>query len=186
MAAGIHERSVVIDGLQICDWSREIFEEQHEAGLTAVNCTCSVWEGFAATMENVAAFRRRIEDNADILRPIASMSDIAAAKREGRVGIILGFQNTWAIEDRLERLELFHGLGVRIIQMTYNTQNLVGAGCLGVARRRPCLTTAEMSSPRSTGSESSPTSRTWARKPPPRSSRAPRSRSCIPTCARTS
>ena len=129
MAVSTHERSVVIDGLQICNWSREIFEEQHEAGLTAVNCTCSVWEGFAATMENVATFRSRIADNADILRPVTRLADIASAKEEGRVGIILGFQNTWAIEDRLDRLELFHGLGVRVIQMTYNTQNLVGAGC---------------------------------------------------------
>ena len=129
MTETLHERSIVIDGLEICNWSREIFEEQQQAGLTAVNCTCSVWEGFAATMENVATFRARIADNADILRPVTCLADIAAAKDEGRVGVILGFQNTWAIEDRIERLELFHGLGVRVIQMTYNTQNLVGAGC---------------------------------------------------------
>lgn len=129
MTASLHERSLVIDGLQICNWSREIFEEQHRAGLSAVNCTCSIWEGFAATMKNVATFRARIHENSDILRPIASVADISSAKSEHRVGVILGFQNTWAIEDSIERLELFHGLGVRVIQMTYNTQNLVGAGC---------------------------------------------------------
>jgi membrane dipeptidase len=129
MAGTLHERSVAIDGLQICNWSREIFEEQHAAGLTAVNCTCSVWEGFDETMENVGVFRARIAEHADILRPVHALADVAAAKEEGRVGIILGFQNTWPLEDRLDRLELFHGLGVRIIQMTYNTQNLVGAGC---------------------------------------------------------
>ncbi len=129
MTASLHERSLVIDGLQICSWSREIFEEQQQAGLSAVNYTCSVWEGFAATMENVATFRARIEENSDILRSVTSVADISAAKRKKRVGVILGFQNTWAIEDRIDRLELFHGLGVRVIQMTYNTQNLVGAGC---------------------------------------------------------
>ncbi len=129
MTLTLHERSVVIDGLQVCKWSREIFEQQQQAGLTAVNCTCSIWEGFAATMENVGEFRAWIAENADVLRPVADAADIVAAKEEGRVGVILGFQNTWPIEDRIDRLELFHGLGVRIIQMTYNTQNLVGAGC---------------------------------------------------------
>ena len=129
MTASLHERSLVIDGLQICNWNREIFEEQHAAGLSAVNCTCSIWEGFAATMENVASFRARIKENADILRPISGVADIETARAENRVGVVLGFQNTWAIEDRIDRLELFHGLGVRVIQMTYNTQNLVGAGC---------------------------------------------------------
>ena len=80
-------------------------------------------------MENVATFRARVADNSDILRPVTCLADVASAKEEGRVGVILGFQNTWAIEDRIDRLELFHGLGVRVIQMTYNTQNLVGAGC---------------------------------------------------------
>jgi membrane dipeptidase len=57
------------------------------------------------------------------------VADIRRAKAEGRVGIILGWQNTSGIDDDLGNLVLFRDLGVRVMQLTYNTQNLVGAGC---------------------------------------------------------
>src|SRR5262249_4223048 len=56
-------------------------------------------------------------------------SDIQRAKEEGKVGIILGWQNTSGIEDQLGYLQLFKELGVHVMQLTYNTQNLVGTGC---------------------------------------------------------
>ncbi len=42
---------------------------------------------------------------------------------------MLGWQNTSPIEDDLRRLSLFHELGLRIVQLAYNTQNFVGSGC---------------------------------------------------------
>lgn len=125
----LHHDAVVIDGLMICRWSREIFSEMHGAGITAANCTVSVWEGFGETMENVASFARWFEECPELIRQVRTVDDIAAAREEGRVGIILGFQNLGAIEGRLSYLRLFHDLGVRIAQLAYNTQNLIGAGC---------------------------------------------------------
>jgi membrane dipeptidase len=121
--------SIVVDGLEVANWSREVFEDMHRAGITAVNCTCCIWEGFEETMANVTRFGRWLREYDDILRPVDSVGDIEAAKREGRVGIILGWQNISGIEDRLEYLEVFKRLGVGIVQLAYNTQNLVGAGC---------------------------------------------------------
>ena len=43
--------------------------------------------------------------------------------------MVLGWQNASPIGNRLDRLELFHTLGVRIIQVTYNERNLLGNGC---------------------------------------------------------
>jgi membrane dipeptidase len=127
--ATLHEDAIVIDGLLISNWSREIFEEMHAAGYTAASCTCSVWEDFHGSMQNVARFKGWIEENADILRPVHATADIAAAKAEGRVGVLLSWQNTSGIEDRLDYLALFKELGVGIMQLTYNTQNLIGSGC---------------------------------------------------------
>ena len=61
--------------------------------------------------------------------PIHKTADILRAKAEGKVGIILGWQNTLAIESNIDMLHVFRDLGVRIMQLTYNTQNLVGSGC---------------------------------------------------------
>lgn len=125
----LHESAVVIDGLIIAKWSRGVFEDMRRGGLTAANCTCCVWEGFNGTMDNVAAWKRWLAENDDILTQVHSTADIRRAKEEGRVGIILGWQNTSGIEDQLDYLRVFRDLGVRVMQLTYNTQNFVGSGC---------------------------------------------------------
>ena len=51
---GIDDSLIVIDGLVISKWSREVFVDMRKGGLTAANCTCSIWEGFAETMRNIA------------------------------------------------------------------------------------------------------------------------------------
>ena len=43
-----------------------IFEQMARAGLTAANCTVAVWEGFVATMSNIASFKRWLSKNAAI------------------------------------------------------------------------------------------------------------------------
>ncbi len=128
-AAALHRDAVVVDGLIVANWSRAIFEDMRRGGLTAANCTCSVWEDFRGTMDNVAAWKRRFEEHADLITQVYTTGDILRAKREGRTGIILGWQNLSGIDDRIGYLAIFKELGVGIMQLAYNTQNLVGAGC---------------------------------------------------------
>ena len=128
-AADLHREAYVIDGLMISKWHRPVLEDMHRGGLTAVSCTCSVWEGFRASMTNVARWKILFDKNADIITQVHTTEDIRRAKREGKVGIILSWQNTSGIEDRIEYLVLFRDLGVRVMQLTYNTQNWVGTGC---------------------------------------------------------
>lgn len=42
--AELHADSIVIDGLIIAKWNRELFEDMRKGGLTAANCTVSVWK----------------------------------------------------------------------------------------------------------------------------------------------
>lgn len=125
----LHENLIVVDGLLICRWSRSVFEDMRRSGLAAANCTCSVWEDFRSTMDNIAQWKRWFREHNDILLPVHCTADIRRARQESKVGIVLGFQNTSAIEDRISYLQLFKDLGVGIMQLTYNTQNLSGSGC---------------------------------------------------------
>jgi len=125
----LHADMIVIDGLIISKWSRAVFADMRAGGLTAANCTCSVWEGFADTMRNIAHWKRWFRDHADLIVPVHTTADIAQAKRTGKTGIFLGFQNVSAFEDQLGYIQLFKELGVGAVQMAYNTQNLVGTGC---------------------------------------------------------
>ena len=125
----LHADALVIDGLVISNWSRQVFEDLHAGGVNAVNCTCSVWEGMRETLVNIARWSGWFRENDDLILPVKVVADIERAKRENRVGIILGWQNTSALEDRADLVAVFKALGVGVMQLTYNTQNLVGSGC---------------------------------------------------------
>ncbi|HVM81637.1 MAG TPA: dipeptidase [Stellaceae bacterium] len=127
--SALHADMIVIDGLIISRWSRAVFEDMRRGGLSAANCTCSVWEGFEATMRNIAEWKRSFREHADLIVPVRRAADIRRAKEAGKTGVILGFQNVSAFEDRLGYIGLFKELGVGVVQLAYNTQNLIGTGC---------------------------------------------------------
>jgi len=120
---------ISIDALAIAKFSRSIFKDMQRGQITAANCTCSVWENFYQTIENLTTWNDHFRKNSDIICHVKSPEDIIKAKENGKVGIILGWQNTSAIENDVKKLQIFYDLGVRVVQLTYNTQNLVGSGC---------------------------------------------------------
>ena len=125
----LHENLIVIDGLIVSNWSEDVFRDMRKGGLTAANCTCCVWEGFAETMNNIARWNGWFREHDDLIVKARTAVDIRKAKEDGRTAIILGFQNTSAFEDKLGAVQLFKDVGVGIAQLTYNTQNYAGSGC---------------------------------------------------------
>ena len=126
----IYEEAVVIDALNVSNWeSPAVFSSLGASGLTAINATVATWENFTETMDNIAAWPARFQEYSGTISQVRSTQDILQAKKDGVVGVILGFQNASPIENKLERLELFHQLGVRVIQLTYHERNLLGNGC---------------------------------------------------------
>lgn len=125
----LHKSSIVIDGLNISNFNRDVFEDMSKGGVTAVNCTVSVWEGFQKTVDNINMMKEAIRESDDILMLARTTADIYEAKKNNKTGIILGFQNAYAFEDDLSYISLFKDLGVNVVQLCYNTQNLVGTGC---------------------------------------------------------
>ena len=70
--------------------------------------------------------------------------DVVAAKASGRIAIFFGFQNCSPIEEDLGLVQIFHELGVRFMQLTYNNQSVLGGGCYeaedsGLTRFGRCL-----------------------------------------------
>ena len=129
-AKALHKDSIIIDGLEISNWSRSVFENMRKGGLTAVNATVAVIENFTKTMENIAWWHKAFEKNSDLICQVRNVADIKRAKEADKTGIIFGFQNLSPIEDDLDRLAAFHKLGVKIMQMTYMEANYAGQGCL--------------------------------------------------------
>ncbi len=100
--SNLHDDLIVFDGLIISKWSREVFADMRRGGLTAANCTWSVWEGFAETMGNIGRWNAWFRDYSDLVLKARNTADIRRAKEQGKTAIVLGFQNVSAFEERLE------------------------------------------------------------------------------------
>ena len=72
----LHEDLIVIDGLIVSNWSAEVFGDMRKGGLTAANCTCCVWEGFAETMDNIARWNGWFRDHDDLIVKARTAADI--------------------------------------------------------------------------------------------------------------
>jgi membrane dipeptidase len=124
-----------IPGMYARPWTKAMIDNARASGITAVNVTLSGGgptgaAAFESTVRNLAFMERELDTHADVLQSVRSVADITRAKETKRVGLIAGFQDTTMLESDISRLALFHDLGVRIIQLTYNVRNTVGDGCL--------------------------------------------------------
>lgn len=126
-----YDDMIVIDGLQADQWERETFEAWQAGGITCVHGTCMefTWDSTRAAISSVAKWRQLFLQNSDLIMPALTAGDIRKAKEAGKTAVILGFQNTLPIEDELALVHVYHQLGVRVMQLTYNSQNLVASGC---------------------------------------------------------
>lgn len=100
-----------------------------QSGITAINFTISA-PGFEDTVNNLAILQELVDRHPDAFLIVRRYSDIARAKREGKIGIMPGFQYTAFLEENPDRIGTFRQLGVRIMQLTYNNRSIFGDGCL--------------------------------------------------------
>lgn len=138
--ASVYRRGIVIDALanpgsMNVSWPPRgpLSQKQRDAiaasGITAINVTVSA-DTFDATTRTIALWTGEVDRYPTLISIVRRHADIARAKKDNTLGLILGFQNTEMLERDLSRLDVFHRLGVRIIQLTYNDRNIVGDGCL--------------------------------------------------------
>ena len=74
----------------------------------------AVWNGFIA-------------DHTDHLMRIDSAADLDRVKRSGKIGVLLGLQNSEQFRTRAD-VDFFYGIGQRVSQLTYNARNMIGNG----------------------------------------------------------
>ncbi|HEX8839978.1 MAG TPA: membrane dipeptidase [Sphingomicrobium sp.] len=142
--SGWYRNAIVIDGLGgLSDpysdddqlrLSDRAWAETRLTGITVVRDTllpvgnrAASWEEFN---KNLAEFHNGLRANPDRLKLVEKASDITACKREGKLGIILGTQDTAMAGPALDRLAEMKKGGVRCVQLTYNLANLSGDGSI--------------------------------------------------------
>lgn len=132
-----HREAIVIDGRdptfllfrQTGDEKPNYWPTIGQSGLTAIVADVPWTEdGFRDACLNFASWHERIEQQPQTLL-VRQVSDIERAKAEGRTGFILSSQTPTIIEDDVRLLRVLYGLGLRVMQMTYQKRNLLADGC---------------------------------------------------------
>jgi membrane dipeptidase len=127
----LFDRATVIDALSADEnWQNPepIFAAYKEAGVTAIHTSLSN-RNLAVAKNDLTTWQGRFDLFPDRLMKITRGADIAAARKAGRVGVLLGFQNATIVESDVRNLDTLHAAGTRCIQLTYNSRNLLGDGC---------------------------------------------------------
>ena len=173
----------------------EMVRNATASGITAVNVTVSGGgddpeAAYAATLVHLDYWRREALAHPEVLTIASSTAEIEAAKAAGKLALIMGFQDTVMLGTDLARMDEFHEMGVKVVQLTYNVPNLVGEGCLSPGNGGLTDFGLELVAHMSARRVSWWTCRTAASAPPPRRSKPRRDRwrspiPGVPRCTNT-
>ncbi|BBM03271.1 dipeptidase [Microbulbifer sp. GL-2] len=133
---GQYDSSIVIDGLSGAFSLKEpvtqaLLDIFKSSGISALNMTVPYpGDDYVETLKKVRKTQAIIEQNSGHMSLIQSASDILEAKRENKLGIIMGFQSTEMLDESLSGIAEFAKMGVRIMQVSYNGPSILGSGGL--------------------------------------------------------
>jgi len=82
---------------------------------------------YDSALQFFASWNGFIANDGEHFMRIDSVSDLKRVKKSGKLGIILGLQNSEHFR-RPDDVDFFRGLGQRVSQLTYNSRNLIGNG----------------------------------------------------------
>jgi len=143
-ALAAYDGAVVIDGCAGWDdpygdpnevrFTSRAIAEARESGETACTLTINkagndpdVWD---VSIRKIAEVDEMISVNSDVMLKATAVADIHRAKAEKKIAAFYHVQDTALVGSDLDRVAVLKGLGVRIMQLTYNIRNLSGDGGL--------------------------------------------------------
>jgi membrane dipeptidase len=137
-AAKLYQSSFVLDcnalasiGQVPANEREQFIQAVRQSGVTAVKSTLGGATGtFEEAVADIAAADQLIEDEPDVLVKVRTSAELKRCKAENRMGVIYSFEAASPLGDQLERITLFRGLGVRVMQLCYNRKTPFGVGCL--------------------------------------------------------
>jgi membrane dipeptidase len=84
-------------------------------------------DAYPNALQFFASWNGFIANNDEHFLRVDSSADLKRVKKSGKIGIILGLQNSEQFR-RPDDVDFFRGLGQRVSQLTYNARNLIGNG----------------------------------------------------------
>lgn len=144
-AIDLVQRSAPVDmlGLLTLDWNRLYQWQQQPASFGDAEIQKLMGTGtrvfhpavdpnhpdpHGTTRRWIAGWNRLLQAHPERLVRIDGAADLERVREGNRLGLLIGFQNSDHFRDAAD-VALFHGLGQRVSQLTYNARNRIGSGC---------------------------------------------------------
>lgn len=124
----LHADAIIIDATCPLAMSQPHIDWWREGGATVIAPTILGASGNArGGFAQLGRWHRYVRERDDTLL-VLEASDIERAHAQGKLGLILHTQGTSIIEDELDLLDAYQAAGLRIVQLCYNTKNIIGDG----------------------------------------------------------
>lgn len=121
-----------IDALSATGVGERAFAEAKRSGLTMIETTLgpagTPTFSYEAAVRDLARWHGNFARYPEQLIHVRRTDDILTAKREGKLAVMLGFQNGTHLDRDIRNVDFFYDLGIRQLQLTYNELNALGAG----------------------------------------------------------
>ena len=102
-----------------------------DSGVSAVKSTLGGGDGdFESTVTDIAMAQGVMERYPEVFIKVTGIDELDRARREHKLAVIFSFEAASMLEGKLDRIDLFRGLGVRVMQLSYNHKSPFGCGCL--------------------------------------------------------
>lgn len=125
----LYDDAIVFDGIVITrNWNEVADEALAKSGYTGFNASLDSGN-LKRAIASLSDWQMRIKNNPDRFLNATSANDFFQAKKDGKVVVMMGFQNTTPIENSIDNLDILYEAGTRCMQLTYNSRNLVGDDC---------------------------------------------------------
>jgi membrane dipeptidase len=134
-ARTLYAHALVIDGNLYPPFGDPMTKAQVNAikasGLSAVKASLGGFaNSYQRTMQELRAMSRIIARYPADFMQVRSAADIRLARRTRRLGVIYSFEGVECLEASTARIAEFAGLGVKVMQLSYNLASPFGAGVL--------------------------------------------------------
>lgn len=106
----------------------EYVEAMKRGGVNLGSVTVSTHEDFLGAVKRIDFIQKTVSGRENEVL-VTTTNEARQAKKQGKLAHAMYFQNSKMILNDLTLLRALHKLGVRIMQLTYNEQNTLGAGC---------------------------------------------------------
>lgn len=125
----------IFDGLNGSRITRDYVAQALAHGVEVIHVTVNnftfvrPYPTLKESLNELAAIRAHYDTLSDVARIVRTAQDFDAARKDGKLAVVFGYQNVPPIEADLRILQLFHDLGVRCIQIAHNNAGPYAGGC---------------------------------------------------------